>query len=54
MCLASSGTPLPLYLFPKAVFPVTNIDELKSTGLKATLPRLKILEVFQRGTQRHL
>ena len=33
---------------------MTNIDELKSTGLKATLPRLKILEVFQRGTQRHM
>jgi Fur family transcriptional regulator, ferric uptake regulator len=33
---------------------VTNIEELKSTGLKATLPRLKILEVFQRGTQRHM
>jgi Fur family ferric uptake transcriptional regulator len=31
-----------------------NIDELKSTGLKATVPRLKILEVFQRGTQRHM
>ena len=29
-------------------------DELKSSGLKATLPRLKILEVFQRGNQRHL
>ena len=34
--------------------PMTNIDELKSTGLKATIPRLKILEVFQRGTQRHM
>jgi Fur family ferric uptake transcriptional regulator len=33
---------------------VTNIDELKSNGLKATLPRLKILEVFQRGAQRHM
>jgi Fur family ferric uptake transcriptional regulator len=33
---------------------MTNIDELKSTGLKATLPRLKILEVFQRGKQRHM
>lgn len=33
---------------------MTNIDELKSTGLKATIPRLKILEVFQRGTQRHM
>ena len=33
---------------------MTNIDELKSTGLKATLPRLKILEIFQKGTQRHM
>jgi Fur family ferric uptake transcriptional regulator len=33
---------------------MSNIDELKSTGLKATIPRLKILEVFQRGTQRHM
>lgn len=31
-----------------------NIDELKSTGLKATLPRLKILEIFQKGGQRHM
>ena len=30
------------------------IDELKSTGLKATLPRLKILEIFQKGQQRHM
>lgn len=30
------------------------LDELKSTGLKATLPRLKILEIFQRSDQRHL
>jgi Fur family ferric uptake transcriptional regulator len=33
---------------------MSNIDELKSTGLKATVPRLKILEVFQRGAQRHM
>ena len=33
---------------------MTNIEELKSTGLKATVPRLKILEVFQRSTERHL
>lgn len=33
---------------------MTNIDELKSTGLKATVPRLKILEVFQGGQQRHM
>lgn len=30
------------------------IDDLKSTGLKATGPRLKILEVFQHGPQRHM
>ncbi len=29
-------------------------DELKSSGLKATLPRIKILEVFQRSTVRHM
>ena len=33
---------------------MTNIDELKSTGLKATLPRLKILDVFQKGELRHM
>jgi Fur family ferric uptake transcriptional regulator len=33
---------------------MSNIDELKSTGLKATVPRLKILEIFQAGKQRHM
>lgn len=33
---------------------MATIEELKSTGLKATLPRLKILEVFQDGGQRHM
>ncbi|MDB5958006.1 ferric iron uptake transcriptional regulator [Ramlibacter sp.] len=33
---------------------MANIDELKSTGLKATLPRLKILDVFHKGAQRHM
>ena len=33
---------------------MTNADELKSSGLKATLPRIKILEVFQRGDRRHM
>jgi Fur family ferric uptake transcriptional regulator len=33
---------------------MANIDELKSTGLKATLPRLKILEIFQKGEPRHM
>ena len=31
-----------------------NSQDLKSTGLKATLPRLKILEIFQKGAQRHM
>ena len=30
------------------------INEIKSSGLKATLPRLKILEIFQRAEQRHM
>ncbi len=33
---------------------MSTIDELKSTGLKATLPRLKVLEIFQKGAQRHM
>ena len=45
--------PFPVRL-PKALNVNTTIDELKNTGLKATLPRLKILEVFQRGAQRHM
>jgi Fur family transcriptional regulator, ferric uptake regulator len=34
--------------------PMTRADNLKSSGLKATLPRLKILEVFERAAQRHM
>ena len=33
---------------------MANIDELKNTCLKATLPRLKILEIFQTGELRHM
>ena len=33
---------------------MSNIEEIKSTGLKATGPRLKILEIFQNSEQRHL
>ena len=33
---------------------MTHVDELKSSGLKATLPRLKILEIFQQAQQRHM
>jgi Fe2+ or Zn2+ uptake regulation protein len=33
---------------------MTHVEELKSSGLKATLPRIKILEVFQRAQRRHM
>jgi Fur family transcriptional regulator, ferric uptake regulator len=33
---------------------MTQVDELKSSGLKATLPRIKILEVFQKTSVRHM
>ena len=33
---------------------MSNLEELKNTGLKATLPRLKILDVFHKGGQRHM
>jgi Fur family transcriptional regulator, ferric uptake regulator len=33
---------------------VTTTNELKSMGLKATLPRMKILDIFQERRQRHM
>ncbi|MCF2132878.1 ferric iron uptake transcriptional regulator [Mycetohabitans sp. B5] len=33
---------------------MTNPADLKNMGLKATLPRLKILEIFQHSSVRHL
>jgi Fur family transcriptional regulator, ferric uptake regulator len=33
---------------------MTNPADLKNIGLKATLPRLKILEIFQQSPVRHL
>ena len=33
---------------------MTRMDDLKSSGLKATLPRIKILEVFQNTERRHM
>ncbi len=33
---------------------MTHADEIKSSGLKATAPRIKILEVFQRTLLRHM
>jgi Fur family ferric uptake transcriptional regulator len=33
---------------------MTGTDEIKNSGLKATLPRIKILEIFQKSAQRHM
>ncbi len=33
---------------------MTHADELKNSGLKATLPRIKVLEMFQKTEQRHM
>ena len=33
---------------------MSTTSELKSMGLKATAPRLKILEIFQNGKHRHM
>ncbi|WP_347554973.1 ferric iron uptake transcriptional regulator [Robbsia sp. KACC 23696] len=33
---------------------MTNPSDLKSKGLKATLPRMKILDIFQNNGDRHL
>ncbi|MGY4827224.1 ferric iron uptake transcriptional regulator [Sphaerotilaceae bacterium SBD11-9] len=33
---------------------MSNAEDLKSSGLKATLPRIKILDVFQHSNQRHM
>jgi Fur family transcriptional regulator, ferric uptake regulator len=33
---------------------MNQIEELKSSGLKATLPRIRILEVFQKAAVRHM
>ena len=33
---------------------MTHVEELKSSGLKATLPRIKILEIFQHAQRRHM
>ena len=33
---------------------MSQVEDLKSSGLKATLPRIKVLEVFQKTHQRHM
>lgn len=44
----------PLPALGIAFISMDHSDELKNTGLKVTLPRLKILDIFQKGTQRHM
>ena len=39
---------------PQGRSQLSSTTDLKSAGLKATLPRLKILEIFQQGGQRHM
>jgi Fur family transcriptional regulator, ferric uptake regulator len=39
---------------PTGIKLMTTATDLKSIGLKATLPRMKILELFQSGDHRHL
>jgi len=33
---------------------MNRVEELKHSGLKATMPRLKILEIFERAQRRHM
>ena len=33
---------------------MNHADEIKHSGLKATLPRIKVLELFQKTTRRHM
>jgi Fur family ferric uptake transcriptional regulator len=39
---------------PGAHSQLSTSSELKSAGLKATVPRLKILDIFQHGPHRHM
>lgn len=39
---------------PPAQSAMNRTDEIKNSGLKATLPRIKILEIFQKSAQRHM
>jgi len=34
--------------------PMNRSEEIKNSGLKATLPRIKILEIFQKTQRRHM
>src|SRR5258706_10250282 len=39
---------------PRVALAMTEPRELKSTGLKVTAPRLKVLDLFQHSKERHL
>ena len=39
---------------PRPTDAMTHAEEIKNSGLKATLPRIKVLEVFQKASQRHM
>lgn len=39
---------------PDSTTPKNQITSLQSSGLKATLPRIKVLQIFQQSEQRHL
>ena len=49
-----AGYDLTILAIPPSAPAMTHADELKSSGLKATLPRIKVLEIFQRSMQRHM
>ena len=36
------------------IAPMPGVDDLKTTGLKVTAPRLKVLDIFHRAQTRHL
>src|SRR5690606_15495059 len=44
----------PFWAVERGPVTMTNAENLKTMGLKATLPRLKILELFERSEVRHL
>lgn len=41
-------------ILPMNTEPVLKVSSLRTSGLKATLPRLKVLEVFTHASSRHL
>ncbi len=47
-------TRLILFIAITLLFAMTDSKDLRNTGLKATLPRLKVLELFQNSTERHM